>query len=171
MAWRSGQRYAADLRPRVLAAVDGGSTAGAVAVRFGAGLSSIDKALARRRQTGATEARAQRSPQDLKLAAHHATIRARVASCPDVTLDELRAWPTAERGASASLGLMPNTLARLELTRKKDRPCAGAGPLGHHPCPYPLACRTGGATRATADLHRRDRGGHQDGAPRSLPRT
>jgi hypothetical protein len=44
---------------------------------------------------------------------------AEVASRPDVTLDELRAWLAAEHAVSASLGLMHNTLAPLGLTRKK----------------------------------------------------
>jgi hypothetical protein len=43
----------------VLAAVDGGSTAGAVALRFGVSVSCICKALARRWVTGETQARAQ----------------------------------------------------------------------------------------------------------------
>jgi transposase len=103
----------------VLAAVDGGRSVGAVAVRFGVSVSYIYKALARRRETGETEARAQRSHQALKLAGHHEAIRAEVASRPDVTLDELRAWLETEHGVSASLGLMHNTLARLGLTRKK----------------------------------------------------
>ena len=85
MAWRSGQSYSADLRHRVLAAVDGGSTAGVVALRFGVSVSYIYKALARRRETGETQARAQRSHQGPKLADQHAAIRAEVASRPDVT--------------------------------------------------------------------------------------
>jgi transposase len=117
MAWRSGQSYSADLRGRVLAAVDEGSAVAAVAELFRVSVSY--KALARRRQTGETEARPQRSHQALKLAAYHEAIRAEVASRPDVTLDELRAWLAAEHGVSASLGLMHNTLARLDLTRKK----------------------------------------------------
>jgi transposase len=123
MAWRSGQSYSADLRGRVLAAVDGGSAVGAVAALFKVSVSYIYKALARRRETGETEARAQRSHQPLKLVEHHEAIRAEVARRPDVTLDELRAWLAAEHGVSTSLGLMHNTLLRLDLTRKK-RPAA-----------------------------------------------
>lgn len=119
MGWRSGQSYSADLRGRVLAAVDEGRAVAAVAELFRVSVSYIYKALARRRQTGETEARPQRSHQALKLAAHHEAIRAEVARRPDVTLDELRAWLEAEHGVSASLGLMHNTLARLDLTRKK----------------------------------------------------
>ena len=48
MAWRSGQSYSADLRSRVLAAVDGGGPAMAVARLFQVSVSYIYKALARR---------------------------------------------------------------------------------------------------------------------------
>jgi transposase-like protein len=41
MAWRSGQSYSADLRGRVLAAVDSGKAVGAVAARFGVSVSYI----------------------------------------------------------------------------------------------------------------------------------
>jgi transposase len=88
-----------------------------------------------------------------------------VASHPDLTLDELRAWLAAEHDVGASLGLMHATLARLGLTRKKDRPGSGAGPAGCRPRSHPLACPAGRALWAAADLHRRDRGGYQDGAP------
>src|SRR3712207_1031945 len=164
MAWRSGQSYSADLRGRVLTAVDEGSAIAAMAELFRVSVSYIYKALARRRQTGETEARPQRSHQAPKLAAHHEAIRAEVARRPDVTLDELRAWLKAEYGVSASLGLMHNTLARLDLTRKKDWPGARAGSAGYRPRPRSLACPAGRSLRA-ADLHRRDRGGYQDGAP------
>jgi transposase len=137
MAWRSGQSYSGDLRGRVLAAVDGGSAAGVVAVRFGVSVSYIYRILARRRQTGETEARAQRSHQPFKLAPHHEAIRAEVARRPDVTLDELRAWLVAEHGVSASLGLMHNTLARLDLTRKKRLAVLRSGIDRMSPSPAP----------------------------------
>lgn len=129
MAWRSGQSYSADLRGRVLAAVDGGSAVAAVAELFRVSVSYIYKALARRRETGETEARAQRSHQALKLAQHHAAIGAKVKQQPDITLAELRAWLAAEHGVSPSLGLMHNTLARLDLTRKK-RPAGRKSRIG-----------------------------------------
>lgn len=121
MAWKSGQSYSADLRGRVLAAVDSGGSARAVARLFQVSVSYIYKALARRRATGETEARPQRNRQTLKLADHHAAIAAEVARRPDVTLEELRAWLLAAHGVSASLGLMHQTLARLGLTLKKSR--------------------------------------------------
>ena len=121
MAWRSGQSYSTDLRSRVLAAVDRGGAAPAVARLFQVSVSYIYKALGRRAATGETEARAQRNRQMLKLTAHHAAIRAEVARRPDATLDELRAWLLATQGVSASLGLMHKTRARLGLTLKKSR--------------------------------------------------
>jgi transposase len=121
MAWKSGQSYSSDLRSRVLAAVDGGSPARAVARLFQVSVSYIYKTLARREATGETEARPQRNHQALKLAAYHEVIAAEVARRPDVTLEELRSWLLANHGVSASLGLMHKTLARLGLTLKKNR--------------------------------------------------
>ena len=119
MAWKPGQSYSADLRSRVLAAIDGGDPAKAVAQLFQVSVSYIYKALARREATGETEARPQRNQQELKLAAHRAAIAAEVVRRPDVTLEELRAWLLPTHGVSASLGLMHKTLARLGLTLKK----------------------------------------------------
>ena len=75
MVWRSGQSYSTDLRSRVLAAVDGGNPAKAVARLFQFSVSYIYKALARRESTGESEARPQRNRQTLKLADYHAAIR------------------------------------------------------------------------------------------------
>jgi transposase len=121
MAWKSGQSYSGDLPSRVLAAIDGGGSAKAVARLFQVSVSYIDKALGRRSATGETEARPQRNRQTLKLEDHHAAIAAEVALRPDVTLDELRAWLAGTHGVTASLGLMHKTLARLGLTLKKSR--------------------------------------------------
>jgi transposase len=119
MAWKSGRSYSADLRSRVLTAIDGGGSAKGVARLFQVSVSYIYKALARREATGETEARPQRNRQSLKLGAHHAAIAAEVARRPDVTLAELRAWLLEHHQVAASLGLMHNTLVRLGLTRKK----------------------------------------------------
>ena len=144
MAWKSGQSYSADLRSRVLAAIDGGSPAKAVAQLFQVSVSYIYKALARREATGETEARPQRNQQELKLAAHHAAIAAEVARRPDVTLEELRAWLLATHDVSASLGLMHKTLARLGLTLKKSR----GGPRSRTGPTSPSSGPTGGPSRA-----------------------
>ena len=145
MAWKSGQSYSADLRSRVLAAVDGGSPAKTVAARFQVSVSYIYKALGRRDATGETEARPQRNHQELKLAAQHEAIKAEVARLPDVTLNELRAWLLATHGMAASLGLMHRTLARLGLTLKKSR----SGPRSRTGPSLPSSARAGGPNRAS----------------------
>ena len=145
MAWKSGQSYSADLRSRVLAAVDGGLSAKTVAARFQVSVSYIYKALGRRDATGETEARPQRNHQELKLAAQHEAIKAEVARLPDVTLNELRAWLLATHGMAASLGLMHRTLARLGLTLKKSR----SAPRSRTDPSSSSSVRTGGPDRAS----------------------
>ena len=145
MAWKSGQSYSADLRSRVLAAVDGGIPARAVAARFQVSVSYIYKALGRRSTTGETEARPQRNHQELKLGVHHDAIAAEVARRSDVTLNELRAWLQATHGIGASLGLMHRTLARLGLTLKKSR----SGQKSRTGPSLPSSARTGGPGRAS----------------------
>ncbi len=137
-----------------------------VALRFGVSVPTSTRPWrggARR----AEQARAQRSHQGPKLADQHAAIRAEVASRPDVTLDELRAWLAAEHDVSASLGLMhtpwPGWGSRAKAGRAQEqgRPDVARNAL-------PGATNRRGCARGY--LHRRDRGGHEDGAPiRPLP--
>ena len=144
MVWKSGQSYSTDLRSRVLAAIDSGSSAKIVARQFQVSVSYVYKALGRRAATGETEARPQRNRQTLKLASLHAAIAAEVARRPDVTLEELRAWLLATHQVVASVGLMHNTLARLGLTHKK-RP---AGPRSRIGRTSPTSAAPGGASKA-----------------------
>ena len=144
MAWKSGQSYSADLRSRVLAAVDGGLPARTAAARFQVSVSYIYKALGRRDATGEIEARPQRNHQELKLAAQLEAIKVEVAQRPDATLDELRPRLAATHGVAASLGLMHRTLVRLGLTRKKSR----SGPRSRTGPSSPSSARTGGPDRA-----------------------
>lgn len=119
--WRSGRASSQDRRDRVLRAMDAGSKAGEVAGLFSVSVSYIDKALGRRRTTGETRARPQRSRQVLKLAGLHEAIRAEILRRPDATLAELRAWLAGTHQVEVSLGSMHNTLVRLGLTLKKSR--------------------------------------------------
>ena len=65
MAWKSGESHSTDLRSRVLAALDGGSPARAVASLFqSASPTSTSGAGASRRATDETEARPQRNQLD-----------------------------------------------------------------------------------------------------------
>ena len=130
MAWRSGQSYSEDLRERVLAAVDGGMGAYAVAALFRVSVSYVYKALGRRRLTGEAGSRPRLGRPGQKLAALHDALRARVAAEPGATLAELRGWLAAEHGVSVSAGCLWAALDRLELTHKKSPARGRAGPRG-----------------------------------------
>src|SRR5205085_4485636 len=58
----------------------------------------------------------------------HDAIAARVRAQPDATMAELRQWLFDTHGVRASMGLMWNTLDRLELTLKKTLARGRAGP-------------------------------------------
>ena len=79
-------------------------------------ISYVSKVLLRRRLAGQTEARPQRCHMVPKLNELYPAIEARVASHPDATIAELRAWLLVAHKVSASTGLMNKTLALLGLT-------------------------------------------------------
>ena len=120
MAWRRGKSYSQDLRDRVFAAADDGEPVGRIATMLRVSVSYVSKVLSRRRLTGQTEARPQRCHVVPKLSALHPAIEAQIASRPDATVAELRAWLLETHEISASTGLMNKTLAALDLTFKKS---------------------------------------------------
>lgn len=152
MAWRSGQRYSAELRERVLAAVDGGLPAKTAAERLDVRLSFIYNALKRERLIGETTARRQRNQQKLELAAYDDAIHAEAVLRPDTTLEEVRARLLATHGVEASLGPMHDTLARLGPTPKKNLTGRGAGSAGHRRTACRLPGRASRAERRASDL-------------------
>lgn len=122
MGWRRGQSYSADLRARVLAAVDGGMAARAAAGLFRVSVSYIYKALIRRRRTGETTASSRRGHRPRKLsAAQEAALAAHIETHPDLTLAALQAWLLVEHGVRLSNGAMWSAVSRLGLSFKKRR--------------------------------------------------
>jgi transposase len=121
MSWRQGQSYSADLRARVLAAVDGGMAVRAAATVFLVSVSYIYKALIRRRQTGAVVASSRRGHRPRKLAPEQeAALAAHIKAHPDLTLSALQAWLVSEHGVRLSNGAMWSAVERLDLTFKKN---------------------------------------------------
>jgi len=118
-----GRAYSQDLRDRVMAAVESGTGAYAVASVFQVSVSYIYKALGRRRKTGETSARPWAGGPKPKLAAHDEALRTRVLSEPDATLAELQAWLIVEHDMKVSVGCLWKRLRRLGLTLKKSH-CA-----------------------------------------------
>jgi len=121
MTWRQGQAYGADLRARVLAALDAGATVREAGERFSVSPSYCAKVRLRREATGDVGAGPQRGGHvPRKLAPHEAALRARLDEAEDATLKELRAWLLAERGVAVSLGTIWTAIERLGLTLKKS---------------------------------------------------
>jgi transposase len=116
-----GRAYSQDLRDRVMAAVDGGAGAYAIAPLFQVSVSYIYKALGRRRATGETRARPSGGGPKPRLAEHDEALRHRVRAAPDATLAELQASLVAERGVKVSLGCLWKRFQHLDLTLKKRR--------------------------------------------------
>jgi transposase len=115
-----GKPYSEDLRTRVIAAVDAGAGAYAVAPLFRVSVFYIYKALIRRRTTGEIAARPSGGGPKPKLAAHDDALRAHIATEPDLTLAELQAWLLTERKIKVSIGCLWNRLQVLELPLKKS---------------------------------------------------
>jgi transposase len=115
-----GKAYSEDLRTRVIAAVDSGTGAYAVAPLFRVSVSYIYKALIRRRTTGEIAARPSGGGPKPKLAPHDDALRARIAVEPDITLAELQVWLWTERGVKVSIGCLWNRLQFLGLPLKKS---------------------------------------------------
>jgi transposase len=122
MLWRRGRAYAQDLRERVFAAADAGLPVGRIAEMLFVSISYVSKVLGRRRNTGETTARPQRCHVPRKLIGLLAAIQEQVEARPDATIEELRAWLRETHKVAASVTLMWETLAHLNLTLKK-RPC------------------------------------------------
>jgi transposase len=125
MLWQRGRAYAQDLRERVFAAFDAGFPVGQIAVMLLVSVSYVSKALSRRRDTGETAARPQRCHVPRKLAGLLQEIRQYVAARPDATILEIRAWLLKTHKVSVSKTVVWETLAHLDLTRKK-RPCTAS---------------------------------------------
>lgn len=116
-----GRAYSQDLRERVMAAVDSGTSAYAAASIFRVSVSYIYKVLGRWKKMGETSARPWAGGPKPKLAAHDEALRARVMSKPDATLAELQAWLLAEHNVKVSIGCLWKRLRQLGLTLKKSR--------------------------------------------------
>ncbi|MDB5392834.1 MAG: winged helix-turn helix family protein [Rhodospirillales bacterium] len=121
MTWHQGRSYSADLRVRVLAAVDSGVAVRAVAPLFQVSISYIYKALIRRRRTGVTVASSVRGHRPRKLTPlQESSLVGHVKAHPDLTLAALQSWIESEHGVRLSSGAVWVALDRLGLSFKKN---------------------------------------------------
>jgi transposase len=114
-----GRAYSADLRGRVIDAVDAGSSARAAAARFGVGVATAIRWVRRYRETGERAARRQGHPVRSKLDPHEAFLLDLIDETVDITLAEMRKRLETERGVRAGTGTLWRFFHRRGVTVKK----------------------------------------------------
>jgi transposase len=112
------KQYSADLRERLLGAIEGGLPVAEAARLVRLGPSTIARWRARQRATGSAEAlpRPWRPPRIGDGEAEG--LRAQIAAAPDATLAQHGARWEAERGVRVSVATMSRALRRLGITVK-----------------------------------------------------
>jgi transposase len=116
-----GRAYSADLRGRVIEAVEAGSSARSAAARFDVGVATAIRWVRRHRETGERTARRQGHRVCSKLDAHEAFLMGLIEETLDITHSEMRARMAGERGIRAGLGTLWRVFYRRGL-RVKKRP-------------------------------------------------
>ena len=115
-----------DLRERVVAAVDDGMTQPQAAARFGVGLRTVERYLARRRATGSLAANEQRhGPQPKKRQHLHAWLPERLQIAADATLAEHVQAFLAAGGEPVSPASMSRAIASLPADPPGERTPSG----------------------------------------------
>jgi len=111
----------ADLRGRVIAAIEDGVSTREAARRFRIGISTAGSWYRRYRATGEMEARKQGQPSRSKLDPHGDYILGLIEATPDITLAEIGERLVAERGVRAAPSTVWLLLDRRGITFKKRR--------------------------------------------------
>ncbi len=114
--------YSQDLRDRVIAQAEAGTqTQPAIAATFAVSLSTVEKWLRRKRETGQATPQPQAHGPQRTLQSGGAVIRAAVKRQPDLTLAELGTRMAQATGIESSPSMMCRELQHLRLRRKKSR--------------------------------------------------
>lgn len=118
--------YSMDLRERVVAAMEAGTSARAAASQFGVSVASAVRWSQRQRRTGSVAPGKLGGHRRPVLLPEREWLLARIAAEPDLTLRGLLA-EMAERGVKASYGALWLFLEREGLSFKKKPVCQRAG--------------------------------------------
>ena len=113
--------YSADLRGRVIDAVEAGASARRAAARFDVGIATAIVWVRRWRATGERTARRQGNPGGSKLDAHEGFLLGLIEEQRDITLAEMRARLLEERGVSAGISTLWRFFDLRGITVKKRR--------------------------------------------------
>src|SRR5712691_2780252 len=108
-----------ELRERIVEAVEGGSSMRGAAARFAVSASSAIKLMARVRATGSAAPARYGGHRRPVLAPHEDILRTLVYEQPDITLAEIQAELTRQRGVAVCLATIHAHLRRLGLRHKK----------------------------------------------------
>ena len=114
------KQYSADLRERLLGAIDAGLPQVEAARLFGVSVSSIKRWRQQQRETGSLVARRRTGRRRRVRPEEEVALLAQVAATPDATLAEHAAAWVAATGVHLSTATMSRTLARLDQPRKKS---------------------------------------------------
>jgi len=119
------RQYSADLRERLLRAIDAGLGQAEAARLFGVGTTTIKRWKRQRRETGTLAPKPRPGRTPLIGPAQRTALEAQVRAAPDATLAEHCATWERERGVRVSEATMSRALARLGWPLKK-RPSSPA---------------------------------------------
>ncbi len=114
------KQYSADLRERLLGAIDAGLPLAEGARLFGVCPSTIGRWRRRHRSTGSVAARPRPGRTPRIGPAQAGTLATQVAAAPDATLRQHCARWETERGVRLSVATMSRTIRRLGITVKKS---------------------------------------------------
>lgn len=115
------QSLSADLRGRVIAAIEEGLSTRKAARRFRIGIATAGRWYRRYRETGETVARKQGQPSRSKLDPHEAFILGLIEETPDITLAEIAERLTTGHGVRAAPSTVWTFLDKRGVTFKKRR--------------------------------------------------
>ncbi len=134
--------YSLDLRERVVAAVEAGSTCRAAAARFGVSVASAVKWSQRFRATGSAAAYRMGGRRAYALAGERDWLLRRLAETPDVTLRGLLA-ELAERGIVVSYYAVWHFFEHEGISFKKKPARQRTGPARRRPPARPVEAASG----------------------------
>ena len=124
-----GKSSSADLRLRIVGAIESGGSCRSVARRFGVAPSTAVRLVQRKARTGSlAPARQGRPAGSGQLAAHVEVLVGWVEADGDITMPELAARLLAERGGESAPGIAVAVAASARLYRQKKR-CWRAKPI------------------------------------------
>jgi transposase len=117
-----GRPYSLDLRERVIAAIEGGTSTRQAAARFSIGIATAGAWARLKRATGEVAPAKQGKPKGSVLDEHAEFIVALIEEAPDITLKEIAERLEEDRGMRVVSTAVWKFLDRHDLTHKKRPP-------------------------------------------------